>query len=591
MFIDGKLQLSRFIRLRQELGVPIDAIVNYSEIILEELKGLEREADYFPQIEQIGKYGRQLLASIDTFFNPAVSGWSNPRQIISGSQLKTELEKPTRLVINSTQQLVSQVEENLVAEIEKINLAANQLLQKINRLTINTTEELLEDTRDINPENFLKELTNGHPQAPSFYLDPAGRDGGVRVTANDRRSLQCQYHILVVDDSAMNREVLIDRVKAEGYLATAARDGKQAIQMIKTGVFDLILLDIIMPKIDGYEVLKWIRNSPWQHIPTIMISALEETDSVVKCIEMGAKDYLTKPFNSTLLKARLGACLEQKRLRDLESIYVRQLAQAHQQISQLNNCLQVENTRLSSELKVNQRLQQMLLPREKELERIEALEIAGFSETAAEIGGDYYDVVQYRDRIIIGIGDVSGHGLESGVLMLMVQTAVRTLIENEQTNPKRLFEVLNRTIYKNLQRLESNKDISLSLIDYCDGILNISGQHEEVLILRQGGEIERINTVDLGFPLGLEESIADFVFETQTSFAPGEVAVLYTDGITEAENSQGIHYGLEQLSIVVQRNGQKSARGIRQAVIRDLRSHIDLEQVYDDITLVVLKRK
>ena len=591
MFIDGKLQLSRFIRLRQELGVPIDAIVNYSEIILEELKGLEREADYFPQIEQIGKYGRQLLASIDTFFNPAVSGWSNPRQIISGSQLKTELEKPTRLVINSTQQLVSQVEENLVAEIEKINLAANQLLQKINRLTINTTEELLEDTRDINPENFLKELTNGHPQAPSFYLDPAGRDGGVRVTANDRRSLRCQYHILVVDDSAMNREVLIERVKAEGYLATAARDGKQAIKMIQTGVFDLVLLDIIMPEIDGYEVLKWIRNSPWQHIPTIMISALEETDSVVKCIEMGAKDYLTKPFNSTLLKARLGACLEQKRLRDLESIYVRQLAQAHQQISQLNNCLQVENTRLSSELKVNQRLQQMLLPREKELERIEALEIAGFSETAAEIGGDYYDVVQYRDRIIIGIGDVSGHGLESGVLMLMVQTAVRTLIENEQTNPKRLFEVLNRTIYKNLQRLESNKDISLSLIDYCDGILNISGQHEEVLILRQGGEIERINTVDLGFPLGLEESIADFVFETQTSFAPGEVAVLYTDGITEAENSQGIHYGLEQLSIVVQRNGQKSARGIRQAVIRDLRSHIDLEQVYDDITLVVLKRK
>ena len=568
MFIDGKLQLSQLIRLRQELGVPIDAIVDYSEIILEELKGLEREAEYFPQIEQIGKYGRQLLASIDTFFNPAVEGWLNPSQIISGSQLKTELEKPTRLVINSTQQLVSQVEENLVAEIEKINLAANQLLEKICGLTITTPEELLEDTPDINPENFLKELT-----------------------ANDRRSLQCQYHILVVDDSAMNREVLIDRVKAEGYLATAARDGKQAIQMIKTGVFDLILLDIIMPKIDGYEVLKWIRNSPWQHIPTIMISALEETDSVVKCIEMGAKDYLTKPFNSTLLKARLGACLEQKRLRDLESIYVRQLAQAHQQISQLNNCLQVENTRLSSELKVNQRLQQMLLPREKELERIEALEIAGFSETAAEIGGDYYDVVQYRDRIIIGIGDVSGHGLESGVLMLMVQTAVRTLIENEQTDPKRLFEVLNRTIYKNLQRLESDKDISLSLVDYYDGMLNISGQHEEVLILRQGGEIERINTVDLGFPLGLEESIADFVFETQISFAPGDVAVLYTDGITEAENSQGIHYGLEQLSIVVQRNWQKSARGIRQAVIRDLRSHIDIEQVYDDITLVVLKRK
>jgi sigma-B regulation protein RsbU (phosphoserine phosphatase) len=398
------------------------------------------------------------------------------------------------------------------------------------------------------------------------------------------------YTVLVVDDSASNREILADQVKAEGYQTATAKDGKQAIQMIETGSFDLILLDIIMPEIDGYQVLKWIRHSPWKHIPTIMISALEQTDSVVKCIEMGAEDYLTKPFNSTLLKARLGACLEQKRLRDLESIYMRQLAQANQKISQFNNCLQVENTRLSSELEVTQRLQQMLLPKEKELHQIEALEIAGFSEAAAEIGGDYYDVVQHQGRIIIGIGDVSGHGLESGVLMLMVQTAIRTLIENNETDPKRLFEVLNRTIYKNVQRLNSDKNISLSLVDYYEGILSISGQHEEILLVRQG-EIERIDTVDLGFPLGLAESIEDFVFETKIPLAQSEVAVLYTDGITEAENSQGSHYGLNQLCAVVQQNWQRSAQDIRQAVIQDLRSHIGIEQVYDDITLVVLKRK
>jgi sigma-B regulation protein RsbU (phosphoserine phosphatase) len=232
----------------------------------------------------------------------------------------------------------------------------------------------------------------------------------------------------------------------------------------------------------------------------------------------------------------------------------------------------------------------MLLPKEKELHQIEALEIAGFSEAAAEIGGDYYDVVQHQGRIIIGIGDVSGHGLESGVLMLMVQTAIRTLIENNETDPKCLFEVLNRTIYKNVQRLNSDKNISLSLVDYYEGILSISGQHEEILLVRQG-EIERIDTVDLGFPLGLAESIKDFVFETKIPLAKSEVAVLYTDGITEAENSQGSHYGLAQLSAVVQQNWQQSAQDIRQAVIQDLRSHIGIEQVYDDITLVVLKRK
>jgi sigma-B regulation protein RsbU (phosphoserine phosphatase) len=199
-------------------------------------------------------------------------------------------------------------------------------------------------------------------------------------------------------------------------------------------------------------------------------------------------------------------------------------------------------------------------------------------------------VVQHQGRIIIGIGDVSGHGLESGVLMLMVQTAIRTLIENNETDPKRLFEVLNRTIYKNVQRLNSDKNISLSLVDYYEGVLSISGQHEEILLVRQG-EIERIDTVDLGFPLGLAESIEDFVFETKIPLAKSEVAVLYTDGITEAENSQGSHYGLDQLCAVVQQNWQRSAQDIRQAVIQDLRSHIGIEQVYDDITLVVLKRK
>jgi serine phosphatase RsbU (regulator of sigma subunit) len=398
------------------------------------------------------------------------------------------------------------------------------------------------------------------------------------------------YKILVVDDSGINREILAAQVQAEGYQAATAKDGKQAIEMIQTGTFDLILLDIIMPEIDGYEVLKWIRHSSWKHIPTIMISALEQMDSVVKCIEMGAEDYLTKPFNSILLKARLGACLEQKRLRDLEAIYLKQLTKVNQQISQFNNCLQVENTRLSSELEVTQKLQQMLLPKEQELQQIEALEIAGFSEAAAEIGGDYYDVIQHEGRIMIGIGDVSGHGLESGVLMLMLQTAIRTLIENNETAPKRLFEVLNRTIYKNIQRLNSDKNVSLALVEYCNGVLSISGQHEEVLLVRQG-EIVRIDTSDLGFPLGLVESIADFVAETQIPLETSEVAVLYTDGITEAENSQGIHYGLDRLCTVVQENWQQSAQDIRQAVIQDLRSHIGIEQVYDDITLVVLKRK
>ena len=175
--------------------------------------------------------------------------------------------------------------------------------------------------------------------------------------------------------------------------------------------------------------------------------------------------------------------------------------------------------------------------------------------------------------------------------MLMVQTAVRTLMENNETDPKKFFEVLNRTIYKNVQRMDSDKNLSLCLVDYHDGVLSLSGQHEEMVVVRSGGAIERVDTIDLGFPIGLEETIEDFVFQAKIHLAPGDVVVLYTDGITEAENYLGVHYGLDKLCATVQNYWQKSAQDIRKAVIKDVRSHIGVEKVYDDITLVVLKQK
>jgi sigma-B regulation protein RsbU (phosphoserine phosphatase) len=164
-------------------------------------------------------------------------------------------------------------------------------------------------------------------------------------------------------------------------------------------------------------------------------------------------------------------------------------------------------------------------------------------------------------------------------------------MENNETDPKKFFEVLNRTIYKNVQRMDSDKNLSLCLVDYHEGILSLSGQHEELVIVRAGGKIERVDTIDLGFPIGLEETIEDFIFQAQVHLYSGDVVILYTDGITEAENNLGVHYGLDKLCIIVQQNWQQSANEIRQAVIQDLRSHIGVEKVYDDITLVVLKQK
>jgi CheY-like chemotaxis protein len=123
--------------------------------------------------------------------------------------------------------------------------------------------------------------------------------------------------ILVVDDNEMNREVLARRLERQGHIIVSAEDGERALQEIGKQPFDLILLDIMMPKMNGYEVLEHLKADPNQReIPVIVISALGELESVVKCIELGAEDYLFKPFNPILLKARLNSTLEKKRLRD-----------------------------------------------------------------------------------------------------------------------------------------------------------------------------------------------------------------------------------------------------------------------------------
>ena len=143
----------------------------------------------------------------------------------------------------------------------------------------------------------------------------------------DRAAQALSGRLLVVDDNESNRDMLARRLKHEGYSVCAAESGRQALEVVKTQPVDLVLLDVMMPEMDGYEVLKHLKaDSTWRDIPVIMISALDEIESVVRCIERGAEDYLPKPFDPVLLRARIGACLEKKYLRDQEVLYLQNVA-------------------------------------------------------------------------------------------------------------------------------------------------------------------------------------------------------------------------------------------------------------------------
>ncbi len=389
-----------------------------------------------------------------------------------------------------------------------------------------------------------------------------------------------QIVVLLIDDQIIIGEAIRRMLATETDITLHyCSDPTESIKIAEQVHPTVILQDLVMPDMDGLTLVRFLRatNAPTREVPLIVLSSKEEPTIKAKAFALGANDYLVKLPDQAELIARI---------RYHSNAYINFLKR-----KEAEERLKEENLRLNAELEVTRRLQQMILPKEEELEQIENLEIAGFMEPASDVGGDYYDVFYHQGRVKIGIGDVTGHGLESGVVMIMVQTAIRTLVNQNETNPVRFLQILNRTIYDNVQRINSDKNLTLSLLEYEEGSLRLSGQHESLIIVRTGGNLEIIDTLDLGFPLGLEEDITDFIAETEIKLKPGDLVVLYTDGITEAENEWGELYGIDRLCKIVRENWQFGAHDLKNIIIEDVKQHIGKNKVYDDITLLVLKQK
>ncbi|WP_231516646.1 SpoIIE family protein phosphatase [Planktothrix paucivesiculata] len=374
--------------------------------------------------------------------------------------------------------------------------------------------------------------------------------------------------ILIVDDEIVNRQVLLNNLSLHHYVVFQASNGEEALELIAKGLRpDVMLLDVMMPKITGYEVTQKLREQFNQReLPIILLTAKTQVQDIVTGLNMGANDYMMKPFAKDELLARI---------------------RTHVNISRL----QTENLRLATELEVTRRLQQMILPKPEELAAISGLEIVGFMEPAEEVGGDYYDVLETDGVVTLGIGDVTGHGLESGILMLMTQMGIRTLTEIRETNPIQFLTILNNTLYKNVERMNVDRNLTLAILNYYQGLLTVSGQHEEILIVRSDGNIERIDTIDLGIPIALDENITQFINSVTVELKTGDGVVLYTDGITETFNLNKQQYGLDRLCNVISKNWQHPLEEIKQTVINDIVTFRGKEKQFDDITLLILKQK
>jgi DNA-binding response OmpR family regulator len=245
------------------------------------------------------------------------------------------------------EQIIDEEDENQPASLANVRHTLRTPLNHI----IGYSEMLLEEASERGLEAFTADLQKIHKAGKQllgfindFFDGPTTRRADTHtpkiVTADNRfREAKPDIHplaagdatasgrILVVDDNETNRDMLSRRLQHEGYEVCTSDSGHEALALLSTQAVDLILLDVMMPEMDGYDVLKELKaNNLWRNIPVIMISALDEIDSVVRCIERGAEDYLPKPFDPVLLRARIGACLEKKRLRDQEVLYLNDVA-------------------------------------------------------------------------------------------------------------------------------------------------------------------------------------------------------------------------------------------------------------------------
>ncbi len=376
--------------------------------------------------------------------------------------------------------------------------------------------------------------------------------------------------ILVVDDSPTNLQVLSGMLKDRGYKARPVPGGKLALEAARRDPPDLILLDINMPEMNGYEVCEHLKaDVQLKGIPVIFISALTELLDKVKAFAVGGVDYLTKPFQMEELHARVETHLKLRRLQIELEEYSRQL--------------ELARDRLKRDLELAREVQQGFLP--LQLPQIAGYEFFAFYESALEVGGDYYDFIPLPGRCVaILLGDVAGKGVAAALLMAKLSADARFCI---LTEPDPAFAVTK------LNALIIRSGIADRFVTLVAAILNpenhtvtlVNAGHPSPLIYHRAtrtvGEVTSLDVA--GLPLGVQ---SDFVYaSSQVKLNPGDSILAFTDGITEAMDVNNVQFKAPGLHAAMQA-GRYSPRALGEQVVTVVKQFAAGRGQHDDIALV-----
>jgi serine phosphatase RsbU (regulator of sigma subunit) len=370
-----------------------------------------------------------------------------------------------------------------------------------------------------------------------------------------------------------------------------AEDGRQALELLKARDFDVLLLDIMMPNMNGYEVLEAMALDPrLRQVPVIMISAVDDKESIARCIGLGADDYLPKPFDPVILQARLGSSLARKRLRDREHIYQKSLER---------------------ELEIGREIQAHFLP--DSLPTLAGFDFAARLRSARMVSGDFYDLYPLGggNEVVAVVGDVCDKGVGAALFMALFRSLLRALAEqsdgarwNERGASRerrresgsrteavtghllRTVTLANDYIAGTHSRSNMFATVFFAIVDGESGLVQyINAGHEPPAVVGPSG-LRRLPPT--GPALGLLPGLPFVV--RQTTLAPGESLVAWTDGVTEAQ-AQGTTelFGEERtLAVVEESNG--TAAELLDRLLAAVDAYAAGAEQADDITLLAVRR-
>jgi sigma-B regulation protein RsbU (phosphoserine phosphatase) len=373
-----------------------------------------------------------------------------------------------------------------------------------------------------------------------------------------------ECRVLIVDDAKANLDILVEGLKSDHKLSLAL-NGEMALQLAARTPPDLVLLDIVMPGLDGYEVCRRLRQMPeTAEVPIMFLSSLEEVQSKTHGFEVGANDYLTKPFEMLEVKARVRSLLKAKAYAD------------------------AVKEKIAYDLRIAREIQMGILPPDvATIAEGTDLEAHAILEPAQAVGGDLYEVLRRPDgKLVVVMGDVSGKGIPAALFMAVTMTLVRAMSADSQT-PEEILRRVSDALFSQNPR---NMFVTLlcGIYDPATGKLTYASAGHPAAVLVRNGNADFLTT-EPDLAAGIMAGIAPQ--SRSVELQPNDLMVLYTDGVTEAFNAAGELYGDARLLEALSRPNRNSAAEMTAALLKSVRDHAANHPQSDDIAILVLRRK